>query len=44
MYEIIGDYDFFLKLSLKEKFYSIQNPLATYRHHGKNFSLKIDVY
>lgn len=44
MYEIIGDYDFFLKLSLKEKFYSIQKPLATYRHHGKNFSLKIDVY
>lgn len=37
-YEIIGDFDFFTKLSLKYKFYAIQKPLAYYRVHEKNFS------
>jgi glycosyltransferase involved in cell wall biosynthesis len=37
-YEIIGDFDFFIKLSLKYKFYAIQKPLAYYRVHEKNFS------
>lgn len=43
-YEIIGDYDFFLKLSLTEKIFSIQKPLAIYRHHTSNFSLKTNVF
>lgn len=37
-YNIIGDFDFFLKLSLNEKFDPLQEPLATYRHHSKNFT------
>ena len=43
-YNIIGDFDFFLNLSLKENFYCIQEPLAYYRIHGDNFSKKIDIY
>ena len=39
-YQIIGDYDFFLKLSLVYKFYAIQQPLLTYRHHSNNFTNK----
>ena len=34
-YNIIGDFDFFLNLSIKENFYCIQKPLAYYRIHGK---------
>ena len=37
-YNIIGDFDFFLKLSLRESFYSLQEPLMTYRYHPNNFS------
>ena len=32
-YNIIGDFDFFINLSLKEKFFCIQKPLAYYRVH-----------
>ena len=37
-YQIIGDFDFFLRLSLIRKFYSLQDPLLTYRHHKNNFT------
>ncbi len=43
-YNIIGDFDFFLKLSLKEKFYCIPEPLAFYRHHDTNFSKKTNLF
>ncbi len=43
-YNIIGDFDFFLKLSLKEKFYCIQEPLAFYREHETNFSKKTNLF
>ncbi len=44
-YSIIGDYDFFIKLSMKYKIYSIQKPLAIYRIHENNFSLvKSELY
>ncbi len=43
-YNIIGDFDFFIRLSLKEKFYCIQKPLAFYRHHDTNFSKKTDLF
>jgi len=37
-FSIIGDYDLFLRLSKVCSFDSIQEPLATYRLHGKNLS------
>ena len=37
-YNIIGDFDFFLKLSLSESFHPLQEPLLTYRHHPNNFT------
>ena len=37
-YNIIGDFDFFLNLSIKENFYCIQKPLAYYRIHENNYS------
>ena len=37
-FSIIGDFDFFLRLSKKYYFYYIDNPLAYYRIHSKNFS------
>ena len=44
-YEIIGDFDFFTKLSLKGLFGPIQEPLAYYRIHEKNTSkIKIDLF
>tara|TARA_B100000575_G_C23117736_1_gene646358 strand:- start:1025 stop:1804 length:780 start_codon:yes stop_codon:yes gene_type:complete len=43
-YNIIGDFDFFINLSLKEKFYCLHKPLAVYRLHDKNFSKKTDIY
>ncbi len=43
-YDIIGDFDFFLKLSLKENFFCDPTPLAYHRKHEKNFSKKIDLY
>jgi glycosyltransferase involved in cell wall biosynthesis len=44
-YDIIGDYDLFLKLSKKIKFSCVQEPLATYRVHDNNMSFrKFSVY
>lgn len=43
-YNIIGDFDFFLDLSLHEYFFCIQKPLAYYRLHNSNFSKKIKIY
>ena len=43
-YNIIGDFDLFVKISLKEKIYSIQEPLAFYRIHNSNMTTnKIDL-
>ena len=39
-YNIIGDFDFFLKLSLNRNFYFIKEPLAVYNVHKSNYSLK----
>ena len=39
-YNIIGDFDFNIKLSKQVKFGCIQKPLAFYRLHGENLSLK----
>ena len=39
-YQIIGDFDYFIKLSMKYKFCSLNYPLATYRFHGSNFTNK----
>ena len=44
-YQIIGDFDFFLKLSLKYKFFPIQSPYMIYRFHNENFTNKnIKIY
>ena len=43
-YNIIGDFDFFLNLSLKENFYCMQEPLAYYRKHEENYSKKINIF
>ena len=44
-YDIIGDFDFFTKLSVENKIAVIQRPLAVYRIHDDNFSSKrIDLY
>jgi cellulose synthase/poly-beta-1,6-N-acetylglucosamine synthase-like glycosyltransferase len=37
-YDIIGDYDFFIRLSKKYKFQFIKEPVATYRIHQQNLS------
>jgi glycosyltransferase involved in cell wall biosynthesis len=42
-YNIIGDFDFFINLSLKENIFCIQKPLAYYRIHNKNLSRKFEV-
>jgi glycosyltransferase involved in cell wall biosynthesis len=39
-FNIIGDFDFFIRISLKEKIYSIQEPLAYYRIHESNMTTK----
>ena len=39
-YNIIGDFDFIIRASLKFKIGCIQKPLACYRVHGQNFSNK----
>ena len=36
----IGDFDLFIKLSKVSEFDAIQEPVATYRVHGENLSLK----
>lgn len=44
-YQVIGDFDFFIKLSLKTQIGFIKDPLATYRVHGNNYSIKnIDIH
>ena len=37
-YNIIGDFELFIRLSTKYNFYCIQEPLATYYVHGNNYS------
>ena len=39
-YNIIGDFDFFIKVSLNEKVMSIQEPLAYYRIHSSSMSTR----
>ena len=39
-YNVIGDFDLFTRLAKKNKFMAVQAPLATYRVHGENLSLK----
>ena len=39
-YNIIGDFDFFIKISLSEKILSIQEPLAYYRVHSSSMSTR----
>ena len=39
-YDIIGDFDFFLRVSVKNIIMSIQKPLAIYRSHENNLSQK----
>ena len=44
-YNIIGDFDFFIRASINNKILSIQKPLAVYRLHNNNMSSKkIDLY
>jgi len=44
-FDIIGDFDFFLKLSTSGEIKCIQEPLAVHRLHGSNLStLKIDQF
>jgi glycosyltransferase involved in cell wall biosynthesis len=44
-YNIIGDFDFFIRASIDNKIMSIQKPLAMYRSHENNMSgKKIDIY
>ncbi len=44
-YNIIGDFDFFIKISQKYRFGCIQSPLASYRVHDSNLSGKrIDLH
>lgn len=43
-FNIIGDFDFFIDLSLKENLFCINEPLAFYRIHKKNLSLNLNVY
>ena len=38
-YNIIGDYDLFLKLAKNYKIRAVQKPLATYRIHTSNYSI-----
>ena len=43
-YNIIGDFDFFVRLSADWNFECVQEPLAYYRVHSKNFSrLNLDL-
>ena len=43
-YNIIGDFDFFINLILKEYFLCIHKPLAYYRVHDANYSKKTEEY
>ncbi len=43
-YNIIGDFDFFIRASLLYRIHAINKPLATYRYHAQNLSnRKIDL-
>ncbi|OUV61470.1 MAG: hypothetical protein CBC88_00365 [Candidatus Pelagibacter sp. TMED128] len=45
IYNIIGDYDLFIKLSISYKIASLNTPLTFYRIHDSNFSnKKLDIY
>ena len=39
-FEVIGDFDFFFRISKKFKFKCLNQPLANYHVHGNNFSIK----
>ena len=39
-YNIIGDFDLFIRLSKNHNFQAVQHPVATYRIHSDNLSLK----
>ena len=39
-YQIIGDFDYFIKMSLTNIIGYIPKPLAVYRVHGSNYSIK----
>ena len=44
-YQVIGDFDLFIRLSSKFKIFSLNKSLAVYRLHGDNFSeRKIKIY
>ena len=44
-YNIIGDFDLFINLSLKYKIKALQQPLAKYRIHNNNYSSeKMDIH
>ena len=44
-YNIIGDFDYFIKLSSIIEMFAIQKPLAFYRSHSNNFSkIKLKMY
>ena len=43
-YNIIGDFDYFINLSLTENFYYIKKPLAYYRIHKDNYSKNTSSY
>ena len=43
-YNIIGDFDYFINLSLKEKFLCINKPLAFYRFHSRNYSKNANLH
>ena len=43
-YDIIGDFEFIIKISLKYKIGCLQKPLAYYRMHDYNYSKKIQIH
>ena len=44
-YDIIGDFEFFIRKSFKYNYGALQEPLAYYRHHSDNYSKrKIQLY
>ena len=44
-FDIIGDFDFFIRLSMKHKIFAINKPLANYRYHSTNLSqLKMNIH
>ena len=43
-YDIIGDFDFIINISLKYQVGCIQKPLAYYRLHDYNYSKKIQIH